>query len=196
MATRQHIEQGILDALAVTLSDTLDISVDAAYDHAGLSERSDALEMPAYTFSMFGTVRDRGLSGAPLTASANAGTDNYEVLYANEHEATVDIAAHAPRDDSAQANALLAALERDITVMASPSGEAADIHPDVQRGSLTVDGIRNVDTTAQALRAERLRVRFTYYTFVAVTDDLINTIELDVTDVESGEQYAERTIKL
>ncbi len=196
MATRQDIEQGILDALAATLSDTLDISVDTAYDHVGLSERSDALEMPAYTFSMFGTVRDRGVSGAPLMASASAPQDNYEVLYANEHEATVDIAAHAPRDDSAQANALLTALERDMTLTASPSGEAADIHADIQRGSLTVDGIRNVDTTSQALRAERLRVRFTYYTFVAVTHDLIDTIELDVTDLESGEQYAERTTTL
>jgi hypothetical protein len=196
MATRQDIEQGILDALAATLSDTLDISVDTAYDHVGLSERSDALEMPAYTFSMFGTVRDRGLSGAPLTASASAPQDNYEVVYANEHEATVDIAAHAPRDDSTQANALLTALERDMTLTASPSGEVADIHPDIQRGSLTVDGIRNVDTTSQALRAERLRVLFTYYTFVAVTHDLIDTIELDVTDLESGEQYAERTTRL
>jgi len=196
MATRQDIEQGILDALAGTLSDTLDISVDTAYDHVGLSERSDALEMPAYTFSMFGTVRDRGLSGAPLTASTGATPDGYEVVYANEHEATVDIAAHAPRDDSAQANALLTALERDMTVTASPSGDSADIHPDVQRGSLTVDGIRNVDNTAQALRAERLRILFTYYTFVAVTHDLIDTIELDVTDLKSGEQYAERTITL
>jgi len=196
MATRQDIEQGILDALAATLSDTLDISVDTAYDHVGLAERSGALEMPAYTFTMFGTVRDRGLSGEPLTASASAAEDNYEVLYANEHEATVDIAAHAPRDDSSQTNALLTALERDMTLTASPSGEVADIHPDIQRGSLTVDGIRNVDTTAQALRAERLRVLFTYYTFVAVTHDLIDTIELDVTDLESGEQYAERTTTL
>ena len=196
MATRQDIEQGILDALATTLSDTLDISVDAAYDHVGLAERSDALEMPAYTFSMFGTVRDRGLSGAPLTASAGVTPDGYEVVYANEHEATVDIAAHASRDDSAETNALLTALERDMTATASPSGEAAEIHPDIQRGSLTVDGIRNVDNTAQALRAERLRILFTYYTFVAASHDLIESIELDVTDVESGEQYAARTITL
>jgi hypothetical protein len=198
MATRQDIEQAVLDQLASTLSTVLDIDVEAAYRHVALEERSEAVELPAYTFELFSSLRNRGITGGPLTASAtaNADTGDFEVLYANEHEVTLDVSAQAPRDSALRANDLFSALESDLTLYGTPSRDVEDLHPDMRRGTFVVDGVQNNNVSDQMLRAKRLRAEFSYLAFIAVDEDLIEEVTVDLGEETTDEQLDEFTITL
>lgn len=196
MATKQEITQAIQDHLITVTASYLGTTEDDAASHVDVRDRTEDIDLPGFAHERFESEIDLGMHGNPhkIGETVNADEGTYEVLYARYKDTTVDIMPAATDDDQVTVNELYDALERYFTTLKAriPSGKT--LHEDVHSGSLSIEGSESVDQTSMGLRSDRFRCTFRYSSYIAVETDLIQTVDVDVEDIEYGAQYDQQTI--
>ena len=180
MATRQEIEQALLDVLADVLATEFDTSRDDVYSHVGIEGRATNLDLPGYTFELFETDEGYGMHGNPHVVDTTLTDDGLEVTYTRRKEATVDIIAHSADGDSRGVNRLYDAVDRQLTRFEHRFASTDTLHEDVEHAELSVRGTQDVSQPGDNIRGDRLRVLVPYHRYYEGLYPLIEEVEQDV----------------
>ena len=188
MATRQEIRQAIHDTLTTLVADYTGQSTEEAAAHVALSERTADMKLPGYTFSLFTQPVQRGLHDLEVRSTDTTGED-IVAMYAAPERAVVDTGVHAANDDMTVVSDLYNRLHNALTRM-QPQVPADDqLHPDVERGSLSIGGSQDQSARDSHVVGERLRFEFVYDALNTVTAPTMQEIQTELRDVDADVEY-------
>lgn len=185
MATRQELEQAIHDELANVVATYRSTSLADANSHIDRAQMgADSIDLPGFTFSIFEGDMNRGIHGSPEVRDITVDDANNDVIieYARPKRATVDVAAHARRNDQTTVNALYSALEAHVTRLQSRTPGADVLHTDVHESGIEVQGSQDVSDPQDDIRGDRFRLTVDYDRTIEATTDLMATVETTIED--------------